>query len=52
MTEEHRNPEPRDRECDLTRRPWEAPTLEVVFVGETDGPLAGFPLTDSITGVS
>jgi hypothetical protein len=39
-------------ETEPSKRPWAAPTIEVVRIDETEGPGVGFPKTDAITGVS
>jgi hypothetical protein len=39
-------------EREPSKRPWSAPTIDVIPVDETEGPSNGFPQTDSITGIS
>jgi len=37
---------------ETSKRPWSAPTIEVIALEDTEGPSVSFPNTDSITGVS
>ena len=46
-TDEQPSPRPEAR-----RRPWSAPTIDVIEVHDTDGPSPAFPVVDSITGMS
>ena len=44
--------EPASEDRDGTKRPWSDPTLDVIPIADAEGATSGFPITDSVTGVS
>jgi hypothetical protein len=51
MTDEEAGAPPLS-EREPPKRPWSAPTIDVLAADETEGSINSFPRTDSITGIS
>jgi hypothetical protein len=51
MNDQHTDEQP-SSQPEAQKRPWSAPTMEVIAVHDTEGPSPAFPVVDSITGMS